>query len=53
MLNDLHRELAAHGAELKLAEVHLDVQDLLQVEGLQQHIAGIEPQLGVTALVAH
>ena len=53
MLRELHRELAARGATLKLAEVHGDVRDLLQAEGLQEHIEGIEQRMGVAALVTH
>jgi len=52
MLSDLHRELAARGTKLKLAEVHGDVRDLLRAEGLQQHVEGIERRVGVAALVA-
>jgi high affinity sulfate transporter 1 len=53
MLRELHRELAARGATLKLAEVHGDVRDLLQAEGLQEHVEGIEQRMGVAALVTH
>ncbi|MGC1448854.1 MAG: SulP family inorganic anion transporter [Candidatus Sulfotelmatobacter sp.] len=52
MLRNLHRELGARGANLKLAEVHGEVRDLLQAEGLQEHIEGIEERVGVAALVA-
>ena len=52
MLSDLHRELAARGVKLKLAEVHGEVRDVLQAEGLQEHVEGIEQRLGVAALVA-
>jgi len=52
MLSDLHRELAARGAILKLAEVHGEVRDMLQAEGLQERIEGVERRVGVAALVA-
>jgi SulP family sulfate permease len=52
MLRNLHRELAARGAKLKLAEVHGEVRDMLQAEGLQEHIEGIERRAGVAAMVA-
>jgi MFS superfamily sulfate permease-like transporter len=52
MLSDLHRELAACGAKLKLAEVHGDVRDLLRAEGLQEQVEGIGQRVGVAALVA-
>jgi sulfate permease, SulP family len=52
MLSDLHRELAARGAILKLAEVHGEVRDMLQAEGLQERIEGVEQRVGVAALVA-
>ncbi|MGC1451017.1 MAG: SulP family inorganic anion transporter, partial [Candidatus Sulfotelmatobacter sp.] len=52
MLRDLHSELAARGAKLKLAEVHGEVRDMLQAEGLQEHIEGIERRAGVAAMVA-
>jgi SulP family sulfate permease len=52
MLRDLHRELMARGATLKLAEVHGDVRDMLRAEALQQQIEGIEQRIGVAALVA-
>jgi MFS superfamily sulfate permease-like transporter len=52
MLNDLHRELAGRRIELKLAEVHGDVRDMLRAEGLQERVEGIEHRLGVAALVA-
>ena len=52
MLSDLHRELAACGAMLKLAEVHGDVRDLLRAEGLQGQVEGIGQRVGVAALVA-
>jgi MFS superfamily sulfate permease-like transporter len=51
MLSDLHRELEARGAKLKLAEVHGDVRDMLRAEGLQEHVEGIEQRMGVAALV--
>jgi MFS superfamily sulfate permease-like transporter len=53
MLRELHRELAARGAKLKLAEVHGGVRDLLQAEGLQEHVEGIEQRMGVATLVTH
>jgi SulP family sulfate permease len=53
MLSDLHRELEARGAKLKLAEVHGDVRDMLRAEGLQEHVEGIEQRMGVAALVTH
>jgi hypothetical protein len=53
MLSELHRESAAHGVKLKLAEVHGDVRELLQAEGLQEHVEGIEQRVGVAALVTH
>jgi high affinity sulfate transporter 1 len=52
MLSDLHRELAERGAILKLAEVHGDVREMLQAEGLQEQVEGIEQRVGVAALVA-
>jgi high affinity sulfate transporter 1 len=52
MLRDLHRELMARGATLKLAEVHGDVRDALRAEALQQQIEGVEQRIGVAALVA-
>jgi MFS superfamily sulfate permease-like transporter len=52
MLRELHRELMARGATLKLAEVHGDVRDRLRAEALQQQIEGIEQRIGVAALVA-
>ena len=51
MLNNLHRELRARGANLKLAEVRGEVRDLLQAEGLQEQIEGIAERVGVAALV--
>ncbi len=53
MLSDLNRELAARGVKLALAEVHGDVRDLLQAEGLQEHVEGIEQRMGVVALITH
>ena len=52
MLCELHRELIARGATLKLAEVHGDVRDMLRAEASQQQIEGIEYRIGVAALVA-
>ena len=52
MLRELHRELMARGATLKLAEVHGDVRDMLRAEPFQQQIEGIEQRIGVAALVA-
>src|SRR6266566_4064683 len=52
MLSDLHRELAVRGAELKLAEVHGEVRDMLQAEGLQEYVEGIEQRVAVAELVA-
>jgi len=52
MLSDLHRELAGRGIELKLAEVHGDVRDMLRAEGLQEHVEGIEQRMEVAVLVA-
>jgi sulfate permease, SulP family len=51
MLRELHRELMARGATLKLAEVHGDVRDMLRAAELQQQIEGIEQRIGVAALV--
>ncbi len=53
MLSDLHRELAVRGAELKFPEVHGEVRDMLQTEGLQEYVEGIEQQVAVAELVAH
>jgi SulP family sulfate permease len=53
MLNDLHRELAARGAQLKLAEVHGDARDLLRAEGLHERVEGIEQRMPVATLVTH
>lgn len=53
MLNDLHGELAARGAQLKLAEVHGDARDLLRAEGLHGRVEGIEQRMPVATLVAH
>jgi SulP family sulfate permease len=50
MLSDLHRELTARGAQLKLAEVHGNVRDLLQANGLQEKVEGIEHRVAVAAL---
>jgi len=52
MLSDLSRELAARGAKLKLAEVHGEVRDMLQAEGLQEYVEGIEQRVAVAELVA-
>lgn len=52
MLRDLHQELAARGVNLKLAEVHGEVRDMLRAEGLQEQIEGIERRAGVAAMVA-
>jgi sulfate permease, SulP family len=52
MLSDLHRELSARGAQLKLAEVHGEVRDTLRAEGLQEYVEGIEQRVEVGALVA-
>jgi len=52
-LSDLHRELTAQEVQLKLAEVHGDVRDMLRAEGLQEYVAGIEQRVDVAALVAH
>ena len=52
MLSGLHRELTAQGVQLKLAEVHGDVRDMLRAEGLQEYVAGIEQRVDVAALVA-
>ncbi len=52
MLSDLRRELAARGAKLKLAEVHGEVRDMLQAEGLQEYVEGIEQRVAVAELVA-
>jgi len=53
MLSDLHRELAVRGAELKFPEVHGEVRDMLQAEGLQEYVEGIEQRVAVAELVAH
>ena len=52
MLSDLSRELAARGAKLKLAEVHGEVRDMLQADGLQEYVEGIEQRVAVAELVA-
>ena len=53
MLSDLHRELAVRGAKLKFPEVHGEVRDMLQTEGLQEYVEGIEQRVAVAELVAH
>jgi len=52
MLKDLHRALAARGAKLKLGEVHGEVREMLQAEGLQEYVEGIEQRVAVAELVA-
>jgi len=53
MLGDLSRELAGRGIELKLAEVHGDVRDMLRAVGLQKCIEGIEKRMEVAALAGN
>ena len=52
MLSDLHQGLAARGAQLKLAEAHGEVRDMLKAEGLQEYVEGIAQRVEVGALVA-
>jgi high affinity sulfate transporter 1 len=42
MLARLHRDLAARGAELRVAEAHKEVRDLLRAEGMGERVGGIE-----------
>jgi SulP family sulfate permease len=51
MLGELNEEMKAAGVCLKLADVHGSVRDLLQAEGLEKHIEGIERRLRIGTLV--
>jgi len=51
MFAALRDQLAKSGVALNLAQVHGDVRDFLQAEGLQTQIRGIEQRLRVAALI--
>jgi len=51
MLSELNEEVAQAGASLALAEVHGDVRDLLQAEGLEARIPGIAQRMRIAALI--
>lgn len=51
MLGELDEQVARAGGSLALAEVHGEVRDLLQVEGLGKRIPGIEQRMRIATLV--
>ena len=51
MLNELEEEVKHAGAALSLAEVHGEVRDLLQAEGLGSRIPGIAQRMRIAALI--
>jgi MFS superfamily sulfate permease-like transporter len=51
MLGELQQQLSQDGVPLRLAEVHGDVRDLCQAEGLHLEIQGISQRLSIAALV--
>jgi anti-anti-sigma factor len=51
MIGELSKELRSSGVCLKLAQVHGSVRDLLQAEGLERDIQGIEHRLRISTLI--
>ena len=51
MLSELSEQVAQVGASLALADVHGDVRDLLQAEGLGTKIPGITQRMRIAALI--
>jgi hypothetical protein len=51
MLAELQEELQQDDASLALAEVHGQVRDLLQAEGLSSRIPGIVQRMRVASLI--
>ena len=52
MLSELDEQVTKAKASLALAEVHGEVRDLLQAEGLGQRIPGIAQRMKIDALIA-
>jgi len=51
MLNELHDQLEERGIQLKLAEMHGGVRDLLQAEGLIQRLGGSDRRMSIAELI--
>jgi anti-anti-sigma factor len=51
MLSELEEEVRQTGASLALAEVHGEVRDLLQAEGLSARIPGILQRMRIASLI--
>jgi high affinity sulfate transporter 1 len=51
MLSELHDQLAENGINLKLAEMHGGVRDLLRAEGLIQRLGGFERRMSISDLI--
>ncbi len=51
MLSELHDQLAENGINLKLAEMHGGVRDLLRAEGLIQRLGGFERRMSIADLI--
>jgi len=50
-LNELHDQLEERGIQLKLAEMHGGVRDLLQAEGLIQRLGGSDRRMSIAELI--
>lgn len=51
MLAALHRDLAAHGVELRLAEAHAAVRDILRAEGLEERVGPIDRRTSLSEVI--
>jgi high affinity sulfate transporter 1 len=51
MLAELDERLSQAGVSLKLAEVHGDVRDVLQAQGMEEQVEGAGQRLNVEALI--
>jgi SulP family sulfate permease len=51
MIRELEEQVARVGASLALAEVHGEVRDLMQAEGLEIRIPGIAQRMRIAALI--
>jgi hypothetical protein len=52
MLADLEEAWARQGMQLRLAEAHAEVRDILRAEGLEARVSRIDRRTSVDAIVA-
>ena len=53
MLAALHADLAERGIELRIAEAHAAVRDILRAEGLEERVGRIDRRLSVSDVIEH